>query len=335
MKDLLEVIDSFLQDRDAIVVQFGFSIYKLSFGIEISDRRLIVSKLLRLIGARQTGSSFIREPVDVTTNALLLLTELNGENANEMLNFGMQLFLMMDRAAELNLGQYRMVMDLLCTIACSTVTDVPSRNVFLEDLMMIVQKQLASCMPATKRQGVIGAIHLIDHMVWTNEPSSSDLSNLEVTFNSVNDIPNGRGKECAAIFEMVLISSTNCAESLLLCFDELANTFAAKGNGEVTLDRKFLAWMCDTTISNFFKYFITETHPTGLPLAVDYKFCLNRPEERTITLTTMFIRLPLISLSVLLPKQPPTKPQSVRLRSFPPCSTSLGCCVSIVRVAWR
>ena len=113
-KVLFELIDSFLRDKNEIISNFSSTAfkwvsagycpsllirslieiiwYRLLFGIEGCDRKLLLAKLIGFVCMKRTPMPQTTEPstVDVTTNALTILMEINKRHPIEMQNNGLQ-----------------------------------------------------------------------------------------------------------------------------------------------------------------------------------------------------------------------------------------------------
>jgi hypothetical protein len=111
------------------------------FGIEGCDRKLLLSKLIAFVCEKHIDLPFV--DIDIRTNALHLLLEINKKYAYEMQNNGLQLLRILDRISELTIQQFRMVLELLCSIAYPLPPLEPA-EILQDHINMLVQKQVAS-----------------------------------------------------------------------------------------------------------------------------------------------------------------------------------------------
>lgn len=290
-KNFLELIENFFRDRDVSVSTFGYCSYKMLFGVPNCDTKLILSKLIGFVSERPHTSPFTASIIDndISTHALHLLTEMNRKNPLEMQTNGLQLLRILDRVCELNLSQFRLVMNILCSVAYPLPPLSPSDR--LQDhIDMLVKKQVTSSIALIKHRGIIGATRVVDHIIWTEKapaiPMDDESTDLDLTFNSVDEIPDGVGRTSAKLIELILTSTSNCVESLSLCFDELASIFSNKisyvPKRQPHLDRNFHSWICDTITNDFQTYFVDEMIPSS-ELDLGYQYCINTPEENSET----------------------------------------------------
>lgn len=79
----------------------------------------------------------------------------------------------------------------------------------------------------------------------------------------------------------MLISSSNCLESLTLSFDEVAMAFSTKNKHRpnTKVEQNFLMWLVDAVTNDFQTYFIIEDVPQDTGIELEYKMCINSPDE--------------------------------------------------------
>lgn len=104
----------------------------------------MISKLLRFITVKQ-GATFFpgRETIDTTSNILNLMIDLAKAYPEDMCDNGNRLMQLWERMPDLNMIQYRLLMELFCLIAYPPPPHAV--NITFEDnLNMLVKKQVAS-----------------------------------------------------------------------------------------------------------------------------------------------------------------------------------------------
>lgn len=77
---------------------------------------------------------------DVTTNALMVLMEINVMYPLEMQKNGFQILRMLDHVQDMTLLQFRIVMDILCSLAYAE----PQCEMTKDHIDMLVKKQVSS-----------------------------------------------------------------------------------------------------------------------------------------------------------------------------------------------
>lgn len=100
-KILFELLDAFARDKNTTMSCFASAAYRIVFGIENCDRKVLLSKLIGFVYERHAQASASVDgccaiasaastTVDITTNALMILTEINQKYPTEMQNNGLQ-----------------------------------------------------------------------------------------------------------------------------------------------------------------------------------------------------------------------------------------------------
>lgn len=93
---------------------------------------------------------------------------------------------LIDYSSDFSLGQFRLVMNIICSIAYS---DPPCEQL-KDHIDMLVRKQVSSSIKNVKNRGIIGVVRVIDHMVWerkgNNPESDEDLDN---SFSTIASLP--------------------------------------------------------------------------------------------------------------------------------------------------
>ncbi|XP_037944134.1 uncharacterized protein LOC119676939 [Teleopsis dalmanni] len=273
---LMQILHNFLKEKHKSVVNFARASYCILFKIDAAIQKDIIKKLLEL--------TYDRSLQNMTNLALELLTDLHREYAKEVRNWGMLLLPLLDRLNEMSLSQTRMVMKLLCCIAfpepgfheCTPLQD---------QIDMLVKKQLISRVPLIKKQGIIGGVQLVDSIARV-EKTYIEIDDLETTFNTASDLPDGRGKMAANYIERIRSSIMHCPESLALFFDELASICVAgphdNANKGYLLDKPLVIWLCEVMTYYFQDYFISEDTTDNISdIQVSLQKCLNSQNTET------------------------------------------------------
>lgn len=232
-KVLLEMLAAFFVDRHAMLAQLASDAYRQLFAVESWDRKLIVAKLVGFVCQDEQQRSGLANGGDVTaranavrSSALYTLTAINAVHPKQMQYNGNQLLVskildyengknhmtpnfrptsemqrILDHTDGMSLAQIRLFMDLLCCVAYpSDANAVDDRLTELrEHLDMLVRKQVSSTVDATRKQGIVGMVRLVDHMVWRvrSGNDSGQQPDTDSTFRTVEDIPDEQAQLAA------------------------------------------------------------------------------------------------------------------------------------------
>lgn len=138
---------------------------------------------------------------------------------------------------------------------------------------------------SVRRQGIVGSVRVIDHLVWhVDEVSASDDRDTDVTIDSVEDLPNGNARTAGNAVSLMLMSSENCPLNRALCYDELASALCPRMINAKTnkfLNKPFMGWFNDLTALEFQNIFTLNDVPQIPGITLDRKFQLNREDEYT------------------------------------------------------
>lgn len=97
---LFELLDSFVRDKNALISNFANVGYRLIFGIESCDRKVLLSRLVGFVCERNAHAMSTVESIasgskashsDITTSALMILSEINQKYPKEMKHNGLQI----------------------------------------------------------------------------------------------------------------------------------------------------------------------------------------------------------------------------------------------------
>lgn len=101
-KVFFELMQSFAKDKNAEIAHFGSAAYRIAFGIENCDRKMLLSQLVAFVCERHAQAlnemeknccfaSNTSAQNDTTTSALMILTEINKQYPIEMQRNGLQI----------------------------------------------------------------------------------------------------------------------------------------------------------------------------------------------------------------------------------------------------
>lgn len=99
----------------------------------------------------------------------------------------------LDGCNEFNLVQYRMVMNILCSLAFTQ----PPCEMLQDHIDMLIKKQVSSSIRSVKNRGIIGVVRLVDHMIWEPDSAIVDPEDLNQSYNAIEDLPTEVAKKAA------------------------------------------------------------------------------------------------------------------------------------------
>ncbi|XP_055905389.1 Fanconi anemia group D2 protein [Eupeodes corollae] len=271
---LLRILHDYIKDKNKIISDFGRNSYNIIFGVGESTQKDILLKLVELTCDKSASS--------MTTEALELIKELKLKYPSNVQNWGMVLMPLLDRISEMNLPQTRLVMELLCSIAfpAPPLDECP---VLQDQIDMLIKKQIINRLPKVKKQGIIGAVQMIDNVARIDDIHADPMYDFNTSYNTVEELPEGRGKIAANYITRIHSTTIYCPESLALFYDELAtvcSTNYQRNDNLLDLDRPFLIWLCELITYYFQNSFVIEDHPKeNLGIAISYQKCINTPED--------------------------------------------------------
>lgn len=98
-KVLFELLDTFVRDKNTTISNFANVGYRLIFGIESCDRKVLLARLVGFVCERNAHALVMADSGvaankttqnDLTTSALMILSEINGKYSAEMKYNGLQ-----------------------------------------------------------------------------------------------------------------------------------------------------------------------------------------------------------------------------------------------------
>lgn len=90
---LFELLDSFVRDKNPVISNFANVGYRLIFGIESCDRKILLARLVGFVCERHAHAMVLADSgipankstqTDLTTSALMILSEINRKYPAEM-----------------------------------------------------------------------------------------------------------------------------------------------------------------------------------------------------------------------------------------------------------
>uniref|UniRef100_A0A1A9WNL2 Fanconi anemia group D2 protein n=1 Tax=Glossina brevipalpis TaxID=37001 RepID=A0A1A9WNL2_9MUSC len=272
---LMEILDCFLRDKHEATVKYAQSACSSFFEISSDVQKSILKKLLQLTCERSSQSTI--------NFSLQVLRDLWQLYPTILHKWGAILLPFLDHIHGMSLQQTRIIMELLSSIAYPIPT--LDENPDLQDQIdMVVKKQLINRNSLVKKQGIIASVQLID-CIARIEKTLLTSDDFEISFNTVDNLPDGRGKVAANYLVRTQGSTMYSPELMALYYDELAIVCCAKSSDRANgllLDRNFIIWLCDLMTYNFQNSFIVEQHSDKIDgITLCYMKCINPPCDNT------------------------------------------------------
>lgn len=234
---ILQMVYNFIRDKSILVKKFAKHACIVAFGIDDCDRKKIISKLVE-IACDKTES-------DLPTLSLEVLNDIRNTYTDKMQSCGLLLLPLLDRITDFDLSQYRMVMELLCSIAYPSA-DYSDCQIIQDHIDMLVKKQILSATSIIKMKGIIGMVQLVNHIALTDE-TGEDMYDLNTTYNSIEELPEGRGKLAANYIGRIISATNHRPESPALFYDEMAAacSHTSTPDTDLAMEPDFLIWFSD------------------------------------------------------------------------------------------
>lgn len=99
---------------------------------------------------------------------------------------------LLDNSGDFSLGQFRLVMNIICSIAYSE----PPCEQLKDHIDMLVKKQVSSSIRNVKNRGIIGVVRVIDHMVWERKETDGP-NDLDASYSTIDALPTKLSKVAA------------------------------------------------------------------------------------------------------------------------------------------
>jgi Fanconi anaemia protein FancD2 nuclease len=229
------------------------------FELDHCDRKILLTNLIGFVCEKQIDLPFIDN--GVRTNALNLLLELNVTHAFALQTNALQLLRILDRTADLSVLQFRKVVELLCLVAYSKTTS----NVMLQEhVTMFVQNLLTSTILKVKRQGIVGAIRIVNHTIWNDVSEDTAINCSDAsdrTVDTIANVPEGLAGNAAKLTQLMITSASAQVENLAFAYEELAAEFSPHNQRQTTqkLASAFLNYWENVINSDFLRCFVADT----------------------------------------------------------------------------
>jgi hypothetical protein len=295
----LELLEICFRDKNDDINAFATSCFKFLFDIPEVRKKIVILKLIGLI-CEKSASDHLPFSVhsDYKTSALNILKELerNKEGKShtlELMNNLHEIMKIMDEP--LNTHQFRLALDIVCSLSYSVKTESYSNenhretaSAVREHLKMIVNKLLGSQNHESKKQGIIAAVKIVSSQVLNYSSisySEKDDSN-DSTFE-IHEIPEGPPREAANFVVFIIGIMKENAELMGLLFDEFSLEFSIKRSRVFSSHPYFLMWFAKYMMQFFEDHFVAEVLESdvgGVKMSLQYNLNLDQEEDPTAIL---------------------------------------------------
>lgn len=119
---------------------------------------------------------------------------------------------LIDYSGDFTLGQFRLVMNIICSIAYSE----PQCEDLKDQLDMLVKKQVSSSIRNVKNRGIIAVIRVIDHMVWERKGNNQESPELDNSYSTIDALPTKLSKVAANYIGIAIRTDSLLSEKYLL-----------------------------------------------------------------------------------------------------------------------
>ncbi|XP_014239333.1 Fanconi anemia group D2 protein isoform X2 [Cimex lectularius] len=265
--DLLKLMSTLLVVNDVIISKYFFLFYVSCFKkMESYHRKMIIINLIDCV----TKNINVSKPV---LNVLQYLTE----NYTSFISpFATRITHLLDLVGEMNTGEIRELMDILCTMAFSDAS-IDSSASFQDEIYMIAQKQLCCPDPKIYRSGIVCAITVVKFMV----NMQGDEMNVTPE-NSELIMLNPQSEKAFNLLELVL-NGTQCAsEDGVLIYDQLSFAIMTCPN----MDKAFKKKVSQIMQGSFQTHYViaSSSFKKNDDLETSLEYCLDNDLEDPIAL---------------------------------------------------
>lgn len=91
----------------------------------------------------------------------------------------------LDGCNEFTLSQYRMVMNILCSLAFTE----PQCGMLKDHIDMLIKKQVSSSISSIKKRGIVGVVRLVDHIIGETDSANTESVDMNQSYNDTEELP--------------------------------------------------------------------------------------------------------------------------------------------------
>ncbi|XP_072947820.1 Fanconi anemia group D2 protein [Epargyreus clarus] len=251
---------------EPLVQTFASHMYSVMF-TELTDcGQIIVAELLKLVLYYKKSA----------LNTLNILNNIASENLSLLKRQSLQILTLLDRMDEMTLTEIRAVRNLVCRLAFSI-----ENSDIRDQVEMIIKKELGSCIPSIKIQGIIAGIHAVKYLTKRNGENTADLpeedDDDEITLSMTTGLSEDDLKKAAEIIRLINHSTQHNPDMIAFFYDELY-IIIEQGTD---MSKKFVGWLTKVLTNNWQANFLVdqlENNKFG-EIEISSQFCLNQDFE--------------------------------------------------------
>ncbi|XP_026490487.2 Fanconi anemia group D2 protein [Vanessa tameamea] len=263
LKTLISLTNSLLKCRGDVEVQhFASHIYTLMFSKLDDCCQSVVAELLQLgLDSKQC-----------VMNILTILNNVAVKDMSLLKPQSVQMLTLLDRMDDMTLSEIRAVMNLVCGLAYSY-----ENSVIRDDIHMIVRKELGSSNPVVKIQGILAGVHAVKYLMASTDEEVSIESVEDVSYGTINHLPEGDLREAAQIIELISRSTRQFPDMIAFFYDELYKIVQSVDY----INSHFLNWITEAVTNDLQQNFIIDSLEcdTYEELKLNMQYCLNSDSE--------------------------------------------------------
>ncbi|GFY79169.1 fanconi anemia group D2 protein [Trichonephila inaurata madagascariensis] len=238
--ELLKLAESLLRCIEPIISNFGCSIYiKCFIWFDSFYKQEVIGNLITHVGNR------LENEINTALNTLLSLIRSHTE---KMVSYAIFVKNLLDHLHEMTLNQIRKVHEMLSILAYQGGRE---GSMLLDDMLIIIRKQLTNKNLQYRKMGVIGALMAAKIAA---EKESDDTLDASITSGAL-DLD-----ECfqhsIKLLELVTESTSGSCEAFALFCDELSHIMLEK-----KLSQPILDWIGEHVLSDFEETYIVDIKP--------------------------------------------------------------------------
>ncbi|XP_054717600.1 Fanconi anemia group D2 protein-like [Uloborus diversus] len=234
---LLKVAETFLHVAEPHVSLFGSSVYMKCFiWFDSFYKQEVIGNLIGHVCNKSESE------INAALNTLLSLAR---NHTQKLVPFALFVRNLLDHLEKLTLNQIRKVHEMLSILAYQGGRE---GNILLDDMMIIIRKQLTHKSMKYRKMGVIGALMAAKTAAEKDESAQLDLSISSDAYDS-----EACYQHSIKLLELVAESTSDSLEAFALFCDELSDIMVEKKLGDILLD-----WIGQNILADFEEKYIID-----------------------------------------------------------------------------
>ncbi|XP_015929151.1 Fanconi anemia group D2 protein [Parasteatoda tepidariorum] len=241
-KELLKIAELLLRAFEPVISSFACCVYMNCFvWFDSFYKQEVIGNLITHVGNKSESE------VNSALNTLLTLIR---NHTQKMVPYGLFIKNLLDHLGELTLNQIRKVHEMLSILAYQGGRE---GAMLLDDLLIIIRKQLSNKNVKYRKMGVIGA--LMSAKIAAEKENEEQEPDVSINSDALEF------EECfqhsVKLLELVAASTSESNEAYALFCDELSHIMIEKKFG-----KSILEWIGENVLSDFEETFIIDIDPS-------------------------------------------------------------------------